>query len=359
VRLIDDHAPLGVITPSGKRALRPPAEGVLDAIGDTPLVALRRLAVELDVHVWGKLESANPSGSAKDRPATRMITDALADGRLSPGGTVVESSSGNLGVALAQACRFHGLRLICVVDARTHDLNVRTLRALGADVRVVTTPDPATGDLLTARLALVRHLVAHTPGAFWPDQYANGSNPAAHAEGTMREIDEALDGDVDLLFVATSTTGTLRGCWDYIRDAGRHTNVVAVDAVGSALFGGVRAPRRLPGFGAGIETALSAGAYHHELVRVSDLDCVVGCRKLVDREAIFAGGSSGGVVSAFLARAPMMAPGSRCALILPDGGTGYLDTVYDDDWVADELGCTMPELDALVGDRPGVPPLAG
>jgi len=328
--------------------VRSPVDGVLDAIGDTPLIALHRYLDDPAICVWAKLEAANPGGSIKDRPAARMIADALDAGLIAPGSTIIESSSGNMGVGLAQACRYHGLQLICVVDSRAHETNVRTLRALGADVRVVSSPDPETGDLLAARLKLVAHLRAITPGALWTDQYANASNPAAHAEGTMREIDEALDGDIDYLFVATSTAGTLRGCSDYLRAHGRATQIVAVDAAGSALFGGVRAPRRLPGFGAGIETELSRTAHFDRLVRISDLECVVGCRRLVDREAVFAGGSSGAVAAAFCAVAQTMPAASRCALIFPDGGAGYLRTIYDDAWVADTLGCSADDLCALV-----------
>lgn len=331
---------------------RPAVEGVLGAIGDTPLVALRRYLDNPAIEVWAKLETANPGGSSKDRPAARMLSDALEAGLITSGTTVIESSSGNMGIGLAQACRYHGLRLICVVDSRTHDTKVRTLRALGADVRLVSTPDRETGDLLTARLELVRHLLEITPDSFWPDQYANESNPAAHAAGTMREIDEALGGRLDYVFVATSTTGTLRGCGDYLREHGRATRLVAVDAAGSALFGGLRADRALPGFGAGIETPLSRSAEFDELVRVSDLDCVTGCRRLVAREAIFAGGSSGAVASALDSLAPQMPDGSRCALILPDGGAGYLETIYDDDWVAGRLGRTPADVAALVGPWP-------
>ncbi len=323
---------------------RPPSEGVLDAIGDTPLVALRRYLGSSGIHVWAKLEASNPGASAKARPAARMIEDALAHGLVGPGTTIIESTSGNMGVGLAQACRYHDMNLICVVDSRTHETNVRTLRALGADVRVVSRPDPATGDLLAARLSLVQQLLQTTPNSFWPDQYTNESNAAAHADGTMREIDEALDGDLDYVFVATSTTGTLRGCCDYLRAHQRATRVVAVDAVGSALFGGVRDVRHVPGFGAGVETTLSRTAAYDELVRVDDLDCVTGCRRLIDREAIFAGGSSGGVAVALEMLAPQMPDGSRCALIFADGGAGYLQTVYDDDWVSQTLGCTPDRL---------------
>lgn len=328
--------------------MREPVDGVLGAIGDTPLVTLRRYLDDPDIEVWAKLEASNPGGSMKDRPAARMVADALRDGLVAPGGTIIESSSGNMGVGLAQACRYHGIALICVVDTRAHETNVRTLRALGADVRIVSRPDPETGDLLAARLKLVQHLLTITPGAFWPNQYASASNPAAHAAGTMREIDEALGGDLDYLFVATSTTGTLRGCSDYLRAHSRATQLVAVDAVGSALFGGARALRQLPGFGAGVQTPLSRSAVFDRLIRVSDLDCVVGCRRLVEREAVFAGGSSGAVAAALDALAPDMPAGSRCALVFADGGAGYLRTVYDDEWVTNKLGCTPQDLGALV-----------
>jgi cysteine synthase A len=188
------------------------------------------------------------------------------------------------------------------------------------------------------------------PGSFWPDQYANRSNADAHSAGTMREIDEALDGDLDYLFVATSTTGTLCGCIDYLRRMDRRTSVVAVDAVGSALFGGVPGPRRLPGLGAGVETQLSKRIVPDRLIRVSEIDSVVGCRRLVQREAIFAGASAGAVVAALSALAPAMEPGSRCASIFHDGGTGYLDSVYDDDWVERELGYTPADVATMTGE---------
>ena len=338
---------------------RAPFDGILETIGDTPLVALRRYLPRPDVAVWAKLEAANPGGSAKDRPAARMLQDALELGLVDLGTTVIESSSGNMGLGLAQACRYHGLRLICVVDARAHATSVRAMRALGADVRIVSRPDPETGDLLVARLRLVEQLLAEIPNSFWPDQYANESNPAAHAAGTMREIDEALAGRLDYLFVATSTTGTLRGCADYLREHARTTHVVAVDSTGSALFGGARGVRRLPGFGAGVETPLSAFADFDDLVRVTDLDCVVGCRRLAEREAILAGASSGGVAFALESIASELTPGSRCAAIFPDGGAGYLETVYDDGWVTRELGCPPGVLAGLVaeGEGPSLPSL--
>lgn len=322
--------------------------GVLEAIGKTPLVALRAFGERPDIEAWAKLESLNPGGSSKDRSAARMIVDALEDGRIEAGSTVIESTSGNLGIGLAQACLVHHLNLIAVVDSRTDEAKIEKIRDLGGEVRVVTEPDHETGDLLTARLALVRELVGQTPGAWSPDQYSNESNPAAHAE-TMAEIDSALGGYLDWLFVATSTTGTLVGCCDYLLEHGRETRIVAVDALGSVLFGGERSTRRLPGLGAGITTGLSRRAWFDRLIRVSDLDCVIGCRRLMAREGIFAGASSGGVAMAFESVAPLMDPGARCAMIFADGGEGYIDTVYDDEWVERELRVSPGELELLSG----------
>ncbi len=323
-------------------------------VGNTPLVPLDRFSDRTDLEIWAKLEMMNPGGSSKDRSAARMIEDALERRTIGRGSTVIESTSGNLGIGLAHACRAHGLGLICVVDSRTDESKIEKIRSLGGEVRVVVEPDPRTGDLLTARLELVRKLTAVTPGAWWPDQYSNESNPAAHTE-TMAEIDSALSGEVDWLFVATSTTGTLRGCCDYVLEAKRDTKVVAVDAVGSVLFGGDRGQRRLPGLGAGVATALSRDAWFDRLIRVTDLDCAIGCRRLLAREGIFAGASSGGVAMAFESFAPLLEPGARCAMIFADGGEGYVRTAYDDAWVERELQVTPEEMALLAGiERPHV-----
>ena len=340
---------------ASQRALenvRPPALNVLDAIGDTRLVELERYLERRDVRVWAKLECLNPGGSAKARPAARMISDALASGRAHHGTTIVESTSGNMGVGLAQACKYHGLNLICVVDARTTRSNLQTMKAFGAEIRMITEPDPDGGDLLGARLREVSRLVETIPDSYWPDQYSNWSNPEAHFDGTMREIDAALNGRIDHLLVAVSTAGTLAGCSHFFRRAGRTTNLIAVDAVGSALFGGAPAPRRLPGYGAGVETEVSRAVEPDRLIRVSDIDAVVACRRLVNREAVLAGASSGAVAAALSALAPEFEPGSRIAMIFHDGGTGYLDSVYDDDWVLEHLGYGAKDVAMMTGTDP-------
>jgi len=325
---------------------RIPGHGVLGAIGRTPLVDLERYLAGPRT-VWAKLEGCNPGGSAKARSAARIIADAVSSGKVGPGTTVIESTSGNMGVGLAQACVYYGLKLICVADSRSNPMTTGTMRALGADVRVVDQPAPGS-DLLQARLDLVERLLREIPDSFWPNQYANESNQAAHADGTMREIDEALDGRVDCVLVAAGTAGTVRGCLDYVRREGRPTRVVAVDARGSVLFGGERGARTLPGMGAGRRSGIVESTTPDQVVMVDEIECVIGCRRLAAREGILAGASSGGVLAALDRLSGSIDRDARCVVILADSGQAYLDTVYNDDWVDRTLDCGPDRLADLV-----------
>jgi N-(2-amino-2-carboxyethyl)-L-glutamate synthase len=312
---------------------------ILSTIGDTPLVELVKLMPGLDARIFAKVERFNPGGSIKDRPAASMLLGKIRNGELQPARSVViESSSGNLAVGLAQICRYFGIGFICVVDPKTTNHNIAILRAYGAAVDMVTEPDPLTGEYLPVRLRRVQHLVATTPHAFSPNQYVNPLNPRAH-EVTMREIAEALHGQVDYLFCATSTTGTLSGCSAYVREHGLPTKIVAVDAVGSVLFGDQQAGLRLiPGHGASVRPELFDPSAADKVVHVTDLECVVGCRRLTLLEAILAGGSSGAVVAALEKMSNIIPDGANCVLILPDGGDRYLDTIYSDSWVSEHFG---------------------
>jgi 2,3-diaminopropionate biosynthesis protein SbnA len=324
--------------PGGLRAHGRICDGVLEAIGQTPLIRLRRYLPRAPFQLYAKLEALNPGGSIKDRPAFGILDSALRAGEIGPGTVVVESSSGNMGIGLAQACLYHGLRFICVVDPKTTSANLELLRALGAEIDLVKEPDPVSGELLQARLQRVRELLGLIPGAFWPNQYANTGNSGAHYRTTMREIVDALDGRVDYLFVATSTCGTVRGCGELVRDERLDTRVIAVDAFGSMIFSDVKAKRMIPGLGAGLRPPLCDLSLIHEHVHVDDLDCIRGCRRLVAREAILAGGSSGGVVAAVEKLQDRIPPGAVCVAILPDRGERYLATVYSDDWVREHCG---------------------
>lgn len=311
---------------------------VLEAIGDTPLIRLRRLLPGSGLEIFAKLESFNPGGSLKDRPALRMLERALERGAVRADTVVVESSSGNMGIGLAQVCGYLGLRFLCVVDPRTTAQNIALLKAYGAEVEVVARPDPVTGEYLAARIARVHQVLEQIPNSFWPNQYANTDNAEAHRLGTMAEIMDALDGAADYVFCATSTCGTLRGCAEYVAARAVPARVVAVDAAGSAIFGGPKAERIIPGLGAGIVPDLFDEGLAAECVHVSTLECIVGCRLLARREAILGGGSTGALVAALRRMQARLPHGSRCVLVLCDRGERYLDTIYSDDWVKQQFG---------------------
>ena len=310
--------------------------GILHAIGNTPLVKLTRFFTG-DYRVYAKLELLNPGGSMKDRAAFRIISAGIASGDITDDTVIIESSSGNMGIGLAQACSYLGLKFICVVDPKTTMQNIRLLEAYGAQVDKVSEPDPATGEYLQARLNRVQALLASTKNGFWPNQYANTHNAAAHRQ-TMHEIVSALDGEVDFLFCATSTCGTLRGCAEYVREHKLATRVIAVDAVGSVIFGGERGLRLVPGHGSAVRPQLYQPNLAFQCVKVTDLECVVGCRRLTRLEAILAGGSSGAVMMAIEHLSETLTRGATCVAILPDRGERYLDTIYSDEWVATHFG---------------------
>lgn len=311
--------------------------GIVEAIGGTPLIRLRRLFEGEPFEVYGKLEWMNPGGSAKDRPALYMIREAIRRGEITKDTVVIESSSGNLAISLAQLCRYLGLRFICVIDPRTTEQHKQIIRSFHGEIDLVTEPDAATGEFLPARIRRVGELLRQIPKAYWTNQYGNPDNSLAHAETTMREIGERL-GPIDYLFCGVSSCGTIRGCMEYIRGRQWSTRIVAVDAAGSVIFGGAKGPRRFPGLGAGLTPGLYRQDIADDVVYVTDSDCVRGCRELVRHESILAGASSGGVVAAIRAMSGRIAKGAVCVAILPDRGERYLGTVYNDDWVRQELG---------------------
>lgn len=323
-------------------------DSIMDTTGTTPLVTLKDLSAETGVHAYAKLESFNPGGSAKDRTALAMVDEARHAGVLGPGSVAVESSSGNLGVALARQAVVGGWTFHCVVDPRVNTATATYMRALGATVHMITEPDPDTGDWLVARRRRVTELMEEFEGAVNFDQYSNQAAFRAHEEGTMSEIVGTLNAAPDYLFVAVSTTGTIGGCQRYLRNRGLGTTIVAVDATGSALFGGERGDRVLPGYGAGMVTELSRAVDPDEVVRVDPIDAIIGARRLARTDAILPGASGGAVVAAFEQFAPRMAPGETAVLIFHDDGRPYLDTVYSDEWVCATLGVDLPNLNERI-----------
>lgn len=310
-------------------------DGILASVGNTPLVRLDKLFSSAPVKIYGKSEYLNPGGSIKDRTALNLIAKALATGKLKRGDTVIESSSGNMAIGLAQTCLYYGLQLIVVVDPKLNKQTEKILKTYGAKIERVWEKDTV-GGFLAARLKRVQQLLRSTPGSFWPNQYGNPDNPATH-EQTMAEIAKELRGRVDYVFVATSTCGTLMGCARYIRENKLNTQLIGVDAVGSVIFGGRQGKRLIPGHGAGKPSQFLRKDWISDWLPISDSESIVGCHRLLQREALLCGGSSGALVSALEKKLPGMPDGAVCVLVLCDRGERYLDTIYDDQWIAEHF----------------------
>ncbi|HZA15602.1 MAG TPA: 2,3-diaminopropionate biosynthesis protein SbnA [Pseudonocardiaceae bacterium] len=316
-------------------------DSVLACIGNTPLVMLNRLFPQPGVEVLAKLEFMNPGGSMKDRPARYIIEKGLADGSIPPGAHLVESSSGNFGIALAVAARLHGMTFTCVVDPKITSTNIAILHQLGADVDIVDEPDDGGGYLQT-RLRRVQELLQEFPAAVWVNQYANNGNWQAYYHGTGAEISDQLVRAPDYLFAAASTTGSILGCARRLRERFPELRVVAVDATGSVIFGGPPGHREIPGIGASRVPELLQPDEIDEVIHVDDLEATHACRTLLETEGIFAGGSTGFVVAAISRVLPELPRPCRIVTVFPDRGDRYLDLMYDDEWLA---GLRRRELD--------------
>ncbi|WP_026341697.1 2,3-diaminopropionate biosynthesis protein SbnA [Actinomadura atramentaria] len=292
-----------------------------------------------------KCEGFNFAGSVKLKAARRMILAAEQDGVLGPGSVIVESSSGNLGVALSVIAADRGHRFVCVTDPRCNEASANLMRALGARVLVVREPDAA-GGYLGSRIALVRELCADER-YFWPNQYANPNNWRAHYEETAPAVHRQFP-DLDVLFVGAGTTGTLMGCARYFREHRPQVAVVAVDAVGSVTFGGRPARRMIPGLGTSARPELLDASLVDDVVHVREEDTVRTAHRLSARGLLF-GGSTGTVVAGaegWLAEHPLDREPVAVALS-PDFGERYLDTLYEDSWLREHFGIAAPGPDLI------------
>jgi cysteine synthase A len=311
-----------------------------ELIGDTPIVRLSRLFPQHDV--LAKLEGFNPVGSIKDRPACYMIKSALKRGEVTSKTVVVESSSGNLGLALAFICKFYNLRFVAVVDPKISKTNLQLLKLHGAEIEMVREPD-AKGNYLSKRIERVKDICQKIPQSFWPCQYGSQDNPNAHYYGTGEEIVTQLNGSpLDYFLAATSTTGTITGVSRRLKEVYPGLTVTAVDEEGSSLFGGQPGPRFLNGMGAGHPLPdLAVKAHQQEIadyvIRVTAEEAIKACYDLLESEGIMAGGSGGAVIAALQKYLPTFPSGSSILIILPDRGERYLQSFYDEEWVAQKL----------------------
>jgi N-(2-amino-2-carboxyethyl)-L-glutamate synthase len=283
-----------------------------------------------------KVEGLNFAGSVKLKAASGMVAAAEREGRLRPGSVIVESSSGNLGVALSMIAASKGYGFLCVTDPRCNLQTRLLMEALGTEVHVVTEPDPVRG-LLGARMDYVRARCAADPRCVWLNQYENENNWQAHYRQTAPAIDRQFP-ELDVLFVGAGTTGTLMGCARWFREHRPSVHIVAVDVVGSVSFGGPSSPRAIPGLGMAVRPPLLEESYVDEVVMVEEADTIRTCHRLARRGFLF-GGSTGTVVSgatSWLARNGR--DDLTAVTIAPDLGERYLDTVYQPNWVQDIYG---------------------
>ena len=283
-----------------------------------------------------KCEGFNFAGSVKFKAATEMVEAAEQDGTVRPGAILIESSSGNLGVALSMIAASKGYRFLCVTDPRCNLSTRRLMEALGSQVHTITEPDPV-GGLLGARKNYVRAMCASDSRYVWLNQYRNPNNWGAHYRRTAPAIARSFP-ELDVLFLGAGTTGTLMGCARWFKQWHRPVRIVAIDSVGSVSFGGPPSRRVIPGLGSGEPPEMLDESYVDEVVMVEEADTIRACHRLARRGFLF-GGSTGTVVSgaaSWLAR-----NGSAdvtAVAIAPDLGERYLDTVYQTNWLEDLFG---------------------
>jgi cystathionine beta-synthase len=325
-------------------------DSILDTIGDTPLVRLSRLAAGLRPQVVAKVESFNPGGSIKDRVALALIDAAERDGRLQPGGTIVEPTSGNTGTGLAIAARLRGYRVIAVMPDKMSREKIDLLRAYGAEVVVAPTDVPPESPQSYYRVA--DRLTDEIPGAFQPNQYFNQANPQAHYESTGPEIWEQTAGRITHLVAGVGTGGTITGSVRYLRERNPDLVVVGADPEGSIYSGGAEnvRPYLVEGVGEDFWPETFDPTVVDRWITVSDRDAFLTTRRLAEVEAILAGGSGGLAVHAALqVAAEVDDPRAMVVVILPDGGRSYLSKVYSDAWMR-QYGFLDRESKLSVGD---------
>ncbi|HET8673911.1 MAG TPA: cystathionine beta-synthase [Thermoleophilaceae bacterium] len=321
---------------------------ILDAIGGTPLVRLGRLGAGLRPQLVAKVEALNPGGSIKDRVALALIEAAEHDGRLKPGGTIVEPTSGNTGTGLAIAARLKGYRVVAVMPDKMSKEKIDLLRAYGAEVVVAPTDVPPDSPQSYYRVA--DRLAEEIPGAFQPNQYFNAANPEAHYRSTGPELWEQSGGRMTHLVAGVGTGGTITGTGRYLKERNPDIQVIGADPVGSIYSNEEVKPYLIEGVGEDFWPATFDPGIVDRYVTVSDRDAFLMTRRLAAEEGLLVGGSSGMAVWAALQVARELDdPEAMVAVILPDGGRNYLSKVFNDAWMT-QYGLLERSRDLTVGD---------
>jgi cystathionine beta-synthase len=330
---------------------------VLELVGSTPIVRLDRLSPPGGAQILAKLEYLNPGGSVKDRIGLALIEAAEREGKLKPGGTIVEPTSGNTGVGLAIAAARKRYHCIFVMPDKMSQEKISMLRAYGAEV--VICPTAVEPDSPESYYSVSDRLAEEIPGGFKPDQYSNLANPQAHYETTGPELWEQTDGgDVAAIVISVGTGGTITGVGRYFKERRPEVLIVGADPAGSVFTAASPNdvhPYLVEGIGKDTWPETLDPAVVDEWVKVSDRDSFVVARRLAREEGILAGGSSGTTVWAALEVAQRFGPGDRILTMLPDSGRSYLSKFYDDNWMLEhgflERRTAAPTVDELLGSK--------
>ena len=316
------------------------AENILGTIGDTPLVRLNKITAEVDGLVLAKLESFNPGNSVKDRMALKMVEDAEKDGRLKPGGTIVEGTSGNTGMGLALAAIVKGYKLICVSTDKQSKEKFDVLRAVGAEVIVC--PTDVAPDDPRSYYSISKRIGAETPNAWYVNQYDNPSNAQAHYEQTGPEIWEQTDGKITHFLVGVGTGGTISGVAKFLKEKNPNIKIWGIDTYGSVfkkyhetkIFDENEIyPYTTEGIGEDILPENVDFSLIDHFEKVTDKDAAVYTRKLAKEEGIFAGNSCGAAIKGLLQVKHNFDKQDVIVVLLHDSGSRYIGKVYNDDWM--------------------------
>jgi N-(2-amino-2-carboxyethyl)-L-glutamate synthase len=319
-----------------------PWTGNLASIGGTPLMRIRLRIDGRWRHLWLKLEQFNPGGSIKDRTALALVEDLEERNKMRHADTIVESTSGNLGVALALACRDRGYKFVAVTDPLASGRCVNEMARLGATVERIV-PESGNVDYLSQRLARVRELLDDNPRWAWPDQYRSQANPKAHRQHTGPELLRQADSPPHAVFVGVSTGGTLAGISQCLRAFAPDCKIIAVDVHGSVALGGDIAKRHVPGIGSTRRSSFIQSGSYDFTDKISEAQAIAACHALREATNIGLGGSSGAVVSAAARYIARWAPKGPVICICPDGSDRYEETIYNHGWLADnDLKIDLP-----------------
>jgi cystathionine beta-synthase len=327
-------------------------DSLLDLVGNTPLVRLRKVTQRLGPAapaVLAKVEYFNPGGSVKDRIALRMVEAAEKSGALQPGGTIVEPTSGNTGIGLAMVAQEKGYKCLFVCPDKVAQDKIAVLRAYGAEV--VVCPTTVSPDHPDSYYSVSDRLARETPGGWKPNQYTNMENPASHYDSTGPEIWAQTEGRVTHFVAGIGTGGTISGTGRYLKEiSGGRVRIVGADPEGSVYSGGTGRPYLVEGVGEDIWPETYDKSICDQIIAVSDAQSFLMTRRLAREEALLTGGSCGMAVVAALEVAAAAGPDDVIVVLLPDGGRGYLSKIFNDEWMADYGFLTSETAEPRVGD---------